>query len=521
MAENYGLSKSRYCQGLQCPKILWLSKNKPEEASGKAEDDTVLVNGRIVGEIARGYFGKYDEVDIVPDKKHMTDVTENLMKSGAENITEASFIYEGLYCAVDILHKNGKGWDIVEVKSSTEIKDIYREDVAFQNYVLTKCGINVKRVCLLYVNNQYVRHGELDLQGLFILEDLTTDAEDRYPYIEDQIAHMRAVALQDYEPVKDIDLCCLSPYECAFKEYCWKHLPTPSVFDISNMNKSKMFNYYHQGIISFDDVLENAIKLSPKQKLQVDYATKHLPDHIDGKAIGAFLDTLTYPLYHLDFETCQHAVPEYENEKPYEQIPFQYSLHIEYEDGRLEHKEFLAKEGTDPRRAIARRLCEDIPMGACSLAYNMSFEQTRLKELAAHFPDLAEHLLDIRDNMHDIMTPFQKGDYYSEAMQGSYSIKYVLPALYPDDPEMDYHNLEQVHNGGEASAAFLSMAQKTPEEIASLRANLLKYCGLDTYAMVKVLQRLRQAYNTDLRFTGGPGVSVNPDEIVWAYKPKG
>jgi hypothetical protein len=132
-------------------------------------------------------------------------------------------------------------------------------------------------------------------------------------------------------------------------------------------------------------------------------------------------------------------------------------------------------------------------MGGCSVACNMSFEQSRLKELAELYPDLSDHLLDIRANMHDIMIPFRDGDYYSEAMKGSYSIKFVLPALYPDDPELDYHNLDEVHNGGEASSAFLTMTKKTPEEIASLRANLLKYCGLDTYAMVKVLEKLRIA----------------------------
>ena len=122
----------------------------------------------------------------------------------------------------------------------------------------------------------------------------------------------------------------------------------------------------------------------------------------------------------------------------------------------------------------------------------MSLEKTRLKELGELFPGLMDHLMDIANNMHDIMVPFQKGDYYSEAMQGSYSIKFVLPALYPNDPELDYHNLDMVHNGGEASSAFATMAKKTPEEIAALRANLLKYCGLNTYAMVKVLQKLRE-----------------------------
>ena len=165
---------------------------------------------------------------------------------------------------------------------------------------------------------------------------------------------------------------------------------------------------------------------------------------------------------------------------------------VQYEDGRLEHLEFLAKEGTDPRRAIAESLCKDFPKDVCVLAYNMSFERGVLARLAAVFPDLSDHLLAIRENIHDLMIPFQKQYYYTKAMQGSYSIKYVLPALYPDDPELDYHSLEGIHHGGEASAAFAGLAEKSSEEIPTIRENLLKYCGLDTYAMVKVLGKLKE-----------------------------
>ena len=177
---------------------------------------------------------------------------------------------------------------------------------------------------------------------------------------------------------------------------------------------------------------------------------------------------------------------------PYEQIPFQYSLHVEQEDGSLKHFEFLAKEGEDPRRALAEQLIKDIPEGACSTAYNMSFEKSVLRRLAAQFPDLAKQLMDIHDNMHDLMIPFQKQYYYSAAMQGSYSIKYVLPALWPDDPKLDYHSLEGVHNGAEASAVYAGLTNDTPQEIAVKREQLLRYCELDTYAMVKVLEKLKE-----------------------------
>ena len=176
------------------------------------------------------------------------------------------------------------------------------------------------------------------------------------------------------------------------------------------------------------------------------------------------------------------------------QIPFQYSLHyIEHEGGELKHKEFLAESGPDPRRALAERLCEDIPMNVCVTAYNKAFECTRLKELAFEFPDLAEHLLNIRDNIVDLLVPFQSGWYYNRAMGGSFSIKSVLPAIFPDDPSLDYHNLEGVQNGGEAMTIFPQIKDMPPEKQAKARHDLLKYCELDTYAMVKVWEELVRA----------------------------
>lgn len=265
------------------------------------------------------------------------------------------------------------------------------------------------------------------------------------------------------------------------------------MFNISRLQLQKKYELYHKGIVSYEDLLKDKSELNSRQELQVETSVLNLPDHIDKAEIKAFLNTLSYPIYHLDFETYQEAVPQFEGGIPYAQIPFQYSLHIEQEDGTLEHKEFLAKEGTDPRRALAESLCKDMPMNVCSLAYNMSFERTVIQKLADLFPDLEEHLLNIRENMHDLMIPFSKGHYYCDAMQGSYSIKYVLPALCPGDPELDYHNLDGVHNGSEASAAFATMTAHTPEEIKEIRNNLLKYCGLDTYAMVKVLGKLKEA----------------------------
>lgn len=489
---SIGLSKSRYCKGIQCPKILWMDKYMPE----KAEDvlsESVMTTGNMVGDLARSYFGNYDLVEFDYNKDTMSKRTREFMEAGSENIAEAAFYIDGLYCAVDILHRNGDGFDIIEVKSSTHVTDIYVEDMSFQYYVLSRCGVKVKNICIMHLDSSYVRQGDLELDKLFAVEDYTEEVKGKYGEVETNIGNIRDyVDAYDAEPERDIDLYCESPYACAYHSYCSKHLPEQSVFDIRRLYASKKYELYHDGIVSFKDIIERKPNLSEKQMKQVETAYYDKPDEIEPEKIKEFLDTLSYPLYHLDFETFQQAVPEYDGLSPYSQIPFQYSLHIEQEDGTLEHREFLAKEGTDPRRAIAESLCRDFPEDVCVLAYNMSFERGVLQRLADSFPDLSEHLLAIRENIHDLMIPFQQQHYYSKDMQGSYSIKYVLPALCPGDPELDYHALEGVHNGSEASATFADMPNHTEEEIEVMRKNLLKYCCLDTLAMVKVIEKLRK-----------------------------
>jgi hypothetical protein len=227
------------------------------------------------------------------------------------------------------------------------------------------------------------------------------------------------------------------------------------------------------------------------RSLQINHELSDLGTYVDKKGIKKFLDTLSFPLYFLDFETMQLPIPRFVGTKPYAQIPFQYSLHyLDSPDGELKHTEFLGISGEDPRRALAQQLCRDIPMNVCTLAYNKGFECGRITELAECFPDLAEHLLNIADNIKDLIVPFRAGHYYNRAMGGSFSIKSVLPAIYPDDPSLDYHNLEGVHNGGEAMTLFPLIKDLPLDEQATARHNLLKYCELDTYAMVKVWEEL-------------------------------
>ena len=487
------LSKSRFCSAVQCPKMLWLKQYKPEEFDNSVMNESVLNTGIEVGKKARELFGNYTEIPF-GDLSVMVSMTNDALYRGDHIIAEASFADGENFCSVDILVNNGNGKvEIYEVKSSTEIKDIYYYDVAYQYYVLTKQGFEVEKACIVYINNMYIRHGDLDLNKLFKIDDVTAYTKEMQEEVAVYIEQLRDYMAQTDEPERVIENQCFDPYDCGFFKYCTRDWPHPNVFDIASLYKKDKFRLMHEGVLSFEDI-ESKKAVGGKYMIQVLHELHEQPDQVNLKGIRSFLDTLSYPLYFLDFETFQPAIPLYDGCKPYEQIVFQYSLHyILEEGGELHHKEFLAYPGEDPRRAVAEHLVEDIPMDVCVLAYNMGFEKGRINGLAALYPDLAEHLMNMHGNIKDLMVPFRNKDYYNRAMQGSYSIKYVLPALFPDDPELDYHNLEGVHNGAEASATFTEMASMEPAKLEEYREYLLKYCGLDTYAMVKVWERLKSA----------------------------
>lgn len=554
------LSKSHYTAFCQCPKNLWLKVYKPEEATIDAGMEARFAQGNVVGDLAMGLFGEYkeahaEEADGNLDLSKMVEQTRQWMDEGMENICEASFICEGGYCAVDILRKTADGWAIYEVKSTSfpefngqEAKlEKYAPDIAYQKWVLEQCGVNVTDTYLVCLNSDYVRHGELDVKQLFVVNDMKEMVENEYKKVKARVSQAMKVVNSEQEPDMDLSECCMKPYKCAFWDYCKQkhHVPTPSVFDVyggkgrGGFTFKKKLDCYHQGLVAFEDLRKSDIGTIQNMQIEAALTGK---EFINPEGIRKFLDRLSYPLYFLDFETMQDAVPRYDGAKVYAQITFQYSLHIkEIPDTVVEltdngrrmkirkgktpiHREFLApNDGSDPRRPLAEQLCRDIPMDACTLAYNKMFECGRIRELAALYPDLSDHLLNIADNIKDLIDPFRAGDYYVPAMGGSFSIKSVLPALFPNDPELDYHNLDKrCQNGGDAMNIFPRLQQleqsmphqgiqtqdgmlvkadslmplseqiRIREEINASRQALLDYCKLDTWAMVKVWQKLKE-----------------------------
>jgi hypothetical protein len=483
------ISKSLYIRGLQCHKSLWLKKYNSDVL--EASNEGVLENGNNVGALACELYP--GGVEIPYDGTSFEDkiiMTQDLINEGVKNIYEATFQYNGILVMVDILNVEDNTVVINEVKSSTDVKDVYLHDLSIQYYVLNGLGYDVQEANVIHINNEYIRGDELEINKLFTTVEVTDIVKNFQEDIEENLEIFRGV-LSDKakEPNIDIGPHCSSPYACDATNYCWSNIPQYSVFNISRLKTDKKFELYKRGILNFTDI-PNINQFSHSQQLQIK-AELEQTEIINKTSIKGFLDSLTYPIYHLDFETFQQAIPQWKGVIPYMQIPFQYSLHIEHENGTLEHKEFLAEDGIDPRYELAKRLVEDIPCDATVLAYNMGFEKGVIRKLANQFSDFTYDLMCIHDNIKDLMTPFQSKDYYVPKMRGSYSIKNVLPALVPE-MEKAYKALDLVHNGGEAMNAFASLGTLSDEEKIAYRNALLEYCKLDTLAMVKILQKLRE-----------------------------
>jgi hypothetical protein len=447
-----------------------------------------METGQKVGKLAQELFPGGVEVDAgsYESLQDAVSCTRKLIDKGAHVIYEAGFQCNEVLIFTDILVKGTGGWTIYEVKSSTSLKKQYILDTAIQYYVVSKSGLPIENIFLVYINNQYMRTNEIEVHALFTIEsvlELVLEAQD---FIEHTIPVLKGVLKLDDIPSIDIGEYCHDPVDCDFTEYCWSHIPKDSVFALTGLQKAKKFQLYKSGIIKLDQIPDD-YPLNENQRLQVE-CDRSQSLHIDRRSIQRFLEGIRSPLYFLDFETYAPAVPLYRNSRPYQKIPFQYSLHLKKgEKSELEHYEFFGMPHEDPRRELIARLLGNIGKEGDVIVYNKKFEIHILEELKRDFPEFEDELKGIIMRIKDLMLPFEKRYYYSPEMQGSYSIKAVLPVLVPG---LDYSDLA-IAEGNSAMYAFEQMLDETSESaIKETRRNLLEYCKRDTLAMVKVLEVL-------------------------------
>ena len=490
------ITKSDFMLFANCPKQYWLAKNRPELEKPISDDARKHIEDGIkVGAIARQFIDNTfvaarRKSDGKVDVEAQIEATKLALANNYPCIAEASFQYQDLFCAVDLLKVDPDGgFSIIEVKATNTVKEDHFEDIAFQKYVLQKSGLKINGLYILHLNHSYERHGDINPKMLLIADEVTNEQVviDTLNNLEYWLDQMRDIQKQKEE--YEIEL---GPYckDCPFHEYCHRNIPIPSALNINGVRKNKAYLFINEKVYSFVDLLKcGFVPANYRQKVQIDAEITGNSPQFKELELKQFLNKIKYPLYHLDFETMNEAIPPVDGSHSYDQVPFQYSLHIEETPGgKLEHREFLG-EKLDCQRELAEQLCHDIPIDGTPIAYNMTFEKTVLGHLAEQFPDLARHLLAIRENMIDLLVPFKQGTYYDKAQGGSNSIKYVMPALCPDMAEA-YHELPVVHNGGEALAMFPKLVKMTGQEYKRVRQGMLDYCCLDTLSMVKVLNKL-------------------------------
>lgn len=487
--KSYMLSKSSFIKGIQCEKQLYLYKHFYKLRDPISEEQqAIFTRGTNVGKLAQDLFP--GGVDLSPANPFQYEkaakLTQEKIQSGVNIFYEPSFIYDELLVAVDILVKQKNKCYIYEVKSSTSVSDTYIMDAAVQYYVLRNSGLDIKDVSIIYMNNQYVRQGELDIHQLFTIDSVLDLVEELQDMIPERISTFKKLLKSKSIPDIKIGPHCNDPYPCSFLGYCWKDIPEYSVFNISGLKSDKKFELFNSGIVHIESIPDD-FKLSDNQRLQVD-VHKNKKTAIDKAGLKEFMDSVEYPLYFMDFETFMPAVPLYDNSRPYQQIPFQYALYYQKnKKSELEFFEFLGRPEADARVPFVESLLNNTKRKGDIIVYNKSFEITRLKEIARDFPDYADDIEERIDRIKDLMLPFQKKYYYKPEMMGSYSIKNVLPALVP---ELSYDGMT-VADGGMAMIAYESLLYETdPDKINAIRKNLLEYCRMDTYAMVRIWEEL-------------------------------
>jgi hypothetical protein len=487
-ASSHQLTKSTFLRGLQCPKSLMLDALHPEHREPFDSLGQLRMRlGQEVGLLARQRFPG-GQVGRIPGAiEPSLQRTQALLKAGAQILYEPAFHYDGVFILADILVRGESGWRLIEVKSTSNTKDQHVWDLAVQTFVLRGAGMDLEAAILMHMNSDYVRLGELDLGSLFTEASLLQEVENFLGLVEQSVAVSKAILSGGKVPERDIGPYCTEPETCDFKSHCWADLPSPSVFDVYRLASKKKFGLYQDGIVQIDEI-PSAYPMPAASQFHVE-AYKAGETIVNQAGLGEFIEALNYPLFYLDVETFAVPIPPYEGLRPYSNVPFQYSLHIQDEPGAaVEHYGFLGQAGRDPRSDFLDKLLLESEATGDIIVYNASFERGVLKALAEQFPQHARALEDRIDRLVDLMLPLRNRLYWTPVMGGSVSLKSVLPALVP---ELSYEALE-VQHGLQAMQVYLGLADLSDSGAAEAqRQALWEYCRLDTLAMVRIMDALR------------------------------
>ena len=494
------LTKSDFTRFIQCKKYLWLYKNRkdllPDEVDKNLQK--IFDEGYKIETYAYKLFPEGQDAQVEEFKESIFKTTK-LVEEKASTIFQPTFSAKNLFCRCDILKlaDNGGSYDIYEVKSSTSVKDINIYDMAFQKICLEGAGLKVGKLFIYYTNNKYVRSGEIEPNKLLELEDVT----DQVKYLEEEtrlrIEKALEIMKEKDEPDQRMLKQCDKPNQCTFLDYCWKDIPKKSIYSIAGrLNEKKLNMLLDQGIMEIKDIPEDVV--TSKAGLIHWNVEKTGKVHLEKDNIGDELEKLEYPLYFLDYETFASGVPLFDGYRPHQRMTYQYSLHIQGKEGeKLKHYEYLARGFQDPSPGLAQELSKLIGKKGTVLAWSMGFEKGCNREMGERYPEFAAFFEDINKRTFDLMSIFRKGFYVHKDFHGSSSIKKVLPVLCPD---LSYAEMD-IHEGATASNKWRDMIDpKTSQADAEKIYNdLIKYCELDTFAMVRILEELRKMFSLSSR----------------------
>lgn len=500
---SIGLSKSRFLSGSQCEKKLYFDvyrkELKPVVSSAQQQ---LFDTGHRIGALAQSVFG--GGFDATPANIKDYDVwlnnTKDALANGLSTIYEAAFSHDGLFAALDILHhRDGERWAI-EVKSSSDIKEYHLIDAAFQFRVMEGCGVRPDRFFIMHIDSKYTLNGVLEPERLLKLIDITDKVIDCRDETSTKLASLKSMLDAKLEPAVSIGTHCGKPFVCEYQHHCWKDVPQDNIFKLPRIDKKKAWELYSLGITHINELTDEH-GLSANQQISVS-SFKSGASHIDKPAINGFLNNLCYPLSFLDFETIIPSIPILQGTKPFQQLPFQYSLHVIHgTDAEPECYGFLSEEGhfrsnsnIDPLEVLVQSMLHDLPKNGSILAYNMKFEKGIVASLANRFPSYADFLADVSERMVDLLDVFSKGWYHLPEMYYSSSIKVVLPAI---APEFNYDDLE-VGNGMDASRGYQRLIDGTFDgDTDKFRNDLIAYCKRDTEGMVVIWRALINVTNIE------------------------
>jgi hypothetical protein len=477
------LSKSTFLDGMRCLKLLWFDYFRREAFP---PEEGMYDEGKDVEAYARGLLpdgmllGRQDR----PQAMH----TKSLEALGrGAPLFQAGFVSGRLYAIADILcPAEDGGWDLYEVKSSTSVKQDHLYDMAFQRHVYRGAGLDLRRCFVMYVNNRYVRRGDLDLRQLFLRADLTEGAQDMELLIRERCRQFLDVLSLDEAPEIAIGPQCLSPRECPLRALCWKHIPERDHVFALNRGKELAFTLAQKGILSLFEVPDEL--LNARQRTQVESHRTNVP-FINPSRLKRFLGTLRYPVSFLDFETIGPAIPVFDGTRPYEQIPFQFSLFVrDAHDAEPRYHAYLARDTQDPRPRILEELTRLLGSEGSIVAYNAKFEISVLRAASVAYPRYRDSVERLAQRFVDLLEPFMGFYYYHPAQEGRNSLKFVLPAL----TGTSYKGLA-ISNGIEASARYYRVTYGRDvdgTERERIYAALEEYCRQDTQGMIDVLDVL-------------------------------